>query len=163
MRIRTPEILERNWGREVVAIRTVTHAGKVLERTKGTVGGFQMHVKEESHYLVQGRIKLRYYESGQMKEQYVGAGQSWTVEPLTLHQEEALEDCIVFEVSDPTSEDRYGIVPDPGALPSMSDQDAVDKLITLADCLRQRADECAALAQCVHRSGLARVAESQTT
>ena len=139
--IQQPEIQIRNWGEEITVVKTRTHCGKVLKRKKGTKGGFQLHVKEESHYLHEGRMLLRSMNNGQVVETVVDAGASWTVPPLFLHQEEALEDSVLFEVSDPTVEDRYAIEPDPGGLPSMTDMDAVAILQKLEASLKLRAED----------------------
>ena len=118
--------LDRNWGQEVIAIKTPTHACKILVRKAGTKGGFQCHVKEESHYLAEGRLLLRHMVNGKPEEIVVEEGTTWTVEPLTLHQEEALTDCVIVECSDPTLDDRWAIEPDPGGLPSMDIQQAME-------------------------------------
>lgn len=154
MTVREPVVLERNWGREIVVAWTPTHAGKVLHRKAGTVGGFQCHIKEESHYLFEGRLLLRMVQNGAVVEQIVEAGQAWTVPPLFVHQEEALTDCVLFEVSDPTTEDRYGLIPDPGALSSMTDGVACQKLNELEQALRQRADDCLVLRDAIAAEGL---------
>lgn len=125
LEITTPEVLERNWGTEQIVVWTPTHAGKILHRKAGTKGGFQLHVKEESHYLIEGQLLLRTKDETGVHERVVEAGSGWTVQPLTVHQEEALTDCVVFEVSDPTRDDRYAIEPDPGGLPSMTDDAAL--------------------------------------
>lgn len=155
MRITKPEILKRNWGSETVVVKTPTHAGKILRRKMDTKGGFQCHVKEESHYLVDGVLHLEWIEHNQIKSTQVMAGQGWTVPPLTFHRETALTDCIVFEVSDPTSDDRYGLIPDPGALPSMTDDQAVCILTTFAEQLEQRARTCRQQAKTIKQQTLA--------
>lgn len=152
--IKQPEVQARNWGEEITVVKTRTHCGKVLKRRKGTKGGFQLHVKEESHYLHEGKMLLRSMNNGQVVETVVDAGSSWTVPPLFLHQEEALEDSVLFEVSDPTTEDRYAIEPDPGGLPSMTDMDAVAILQKLEASLKLRADDCHTLAQHIWARGL---------
>lgn len=152
--IRTPEVQTRNWGEEITVVKTRTHCGKILKRKKGTKGGFQFHVKEESHYLHAGKMLLRKIERGKVVETVVEAGSSWTVPPLFVHQEEALEDSVIFEVSDPTENDRYGIEPDPGGLPSMSDADALLILQKLEANLKLRAEDCHALSQHIWGRGL---------
>lgn len=149
-----PTVLVRNWGTERIVVRTPTHAGKVLERKAGTKGGFQFHVKEESHYLYRGSLKLEYVDGDKVWPKTIEAGEAWTVPPFTLHRETALTDCVLFEVSDPTQDDRFGIVPDPGGLPSMTDADAAEKLVRLAQALEVRAKECRQLAQNVQTFGL---------
>jgi mannose-6-phosphate isomerase-like protein (cupin superfamily) len=150
-----PETLIRNWGEEQTIIRTKTHCGKILRRKRGTKGGFQLHVKEESHYLISGRLRLRSISNGQFVETDVEAGRAWTVPPLFVHQEEALEDSVIVEVSDPTAHDRYAIEPDPGELPSMTDADAIAILHRLRDDFKLRSEDCDALAKHVWARGLA--------
>lgn len=152
--IKQPEVKTRNWGEEITVVKTRTHCGKILKRKKGTKGGFQLHVKEESHYLHTGKMLLRSVKNGAVVETVVEAGSAWTVPPLFLHQEEALEDSLIFEVSDPTEEDRYAIEPDPGGLPSMTEADAVVILQRLEDGFRLRADDCRALGQHIWARGL---------
>ncbi len=152
--IEKPDVLTRNWGTETVAIRTPIHAGKVLRRRKGTKGGFQCHVKEESHYLVSGDLLMEFIEHDQVDSVLLKAGESWTVPPMTFHRETAITDCVLFEVSDPTTEDRYPIIPDPGGLPPMTDDQALAKLADYAGALRLRAAECDHLARKIRALGL---------
>lgn len=153
--------IKRQWGLEITVVQTATHCGKILRRQQGTKGGFQLHCKEESHYLVSGRLLLRTVgPEGAVLEQVVEPGMAWTVPPFTVHQEEALAESVVFEVSDPTTQDRYGIMPDPGGLPSMTDAQAIAILHGLRDRLRRRSEECQDLARLVESVGLAAVAQS---
>ena len=155
MIINSPLILHRNWGEEVIFAHTSTHAGKLLRRKAGTKGGYQLHVKEETHYVLEGALRLRWLNADGLElVRRVSAGEAWTVPPGTIHQEEALEDSIVIEVGDPTIEDRYAITPDPGGLPSMTDEEACDKLAMLAAALKARAEDCEILAQQIAVNGL---------
>ena len=152
-----PEVLRRNWGEERIVIWTLTHAAKLLKRQAGTKGGFQLHVKEESHYLMAGRVLLRTKDETGVHETIVEAGTAWTVSPGAVHQEEALTDCVVFEVSDPTREDRYAIESDPGGLPSMTNEAAQDILARLSLALatrRQQVEALIARIGCVGLDGL---------
>lgn len=153
--ITTPTVQERNWGQEITVVKTATHCGKVLKRKAGTKGGFQFHMKEESHYLVEGRMLLRSIKQGKVVETEVEAGSAWTVSPGTVHQEEALTDCTVFEVSDPTENDRYAIEPDPGGLPPMTDEDAMAILWHLIGRLGDRMNDCSRLHRQIGKFGLA--------
>ena len=155
MMIHAPQTLQRNWGEEVIFAQTPTHAGKLLRRKVGTKGGYQLHVKEETHYLLEGVLRLRQLNADGLElTRRVSAGEAWTVPPGTVHQEEAIEDSIVIEVGDPTIEDRYAITPDPGGLPSMTDEQASDKLAALAAAFRARAEDCEMLAQQIAANGL---------
>lgn len=141
VKIERPTRVSRAWGKEWTVSRTGAHAGKILFRKKGTKGGYQWHVKEESHYLVSGRLRLRVgHRDGSESFHEVETGYGWTVPPLTPHQEEALEDSIVFEVSDPTVEDRYSLEPDPGGLPSGSRESLARLAGELSQRYAQRAD-----------------------
>ena len=131
-------VLPRNWGEEIIFADTATYHGKMLRRKAGTKGGYQWHIKRESHYLAEGFLAVR-TESG---EKLMRAGDCWTVEPMVAHQEEAITDCLVIEVSDPTDDDRYGLEPDPGDLPSMTKGEALKKLGALAQAFRAKAMDC---------------------
>lgn len=150
----TPEVVSRNWGSEITLVRTDTHCGKLLLRKAGTKGGYQFHVKEESHFLLLGALKLR-TASG---EHIVEAGSAWTVPPFTVHQEEAITECVIIEVSDPTTDDRVSMELDPGGLPSMDDEQAAAKMIDLAQRLEGRANGYRMLASAARRKGLKEVA-----
>lgn len=152
--ITRPYVVARSWGEEITVVQTGTHCGKILERKAGTSGGFQLHMKEESHYLVKGRMLLRSIKQGKVVETEVWAGSAWTVPPGTVHQEEALTDCTVFEVSDPTEHDRYAIEPDPGGLPSMTDEDAMAILWQLIGRLGDRMNDCSRLHRQIGKFGL---------
>ena len=156
MTIHVPETLIRNWGEEIVFAFTTTHAGKVLRRRAGTKGGYQVHLKEESHYVLEGALRLRWLDSdGQEQTRRVSAGEAWTVPPGVCHQEEACEDSVILEVGDPTREDRYALEPDPGGLPSMSDDQAVTILQRLGEAFRERALDAEAWITHIRRRGLA--------
>lgn len=155
----TPDVLTRVWGEEVLVAWTSTHACKVLKRQPGTERasrGFQMHVKEESHYLYAGRMLLETLTSeGAIESLEVAAGSGWTVPPCTFHRETALEACVIIEVSDPIREDRYRSGSDYGGLKSMTDQEASDKLTAQARALHRRALQMERLAVTIQTDGLA--------
>lgn len=160
LNIRQPEVLQRAWGTETVVVRTPTHAGKILVRQPDTERpdrGFQMHVKEESHFLYEGRMLLETWDpaSDTAERHEVTAGSGWTVPPCTFHRETALTDCVIVEVGDPTSDDRYRSGEDYGGLVSMTDVEANQKLLDLAAALRVRAAECESLAFWITYAGLA--------
>lgn len=152
--ITKPTTQERNWGEEITVIRTPTHCGKILKRKAGTKGGFQFHVKEESHYLMVGRMLLRSLKAEKVVETVVEEGSAWTVPPGFVHQEEALTDCVIFEVGDPTEHDRYAIEPDPGGLPSMTDAQALQILWQMIGRLSDRVSDCSRLRRQIQDHGL---------
>ena len=155
-----PVHLMRDWGEETIVVLTPIHAGKILTMRAGTKGGVQFHAKEEAHYIVSGIMRIRWDAGdGQLRERTVQAGEGWRVPPFAVHQEEAVSDCTIFEVGDPTINDRvrveadYGL-PTEGGLPSMTPSEAVTKLRTFAAALRERADECEYRAGLVESNGL---------
>jgi quercetin dioxygenase-like cupin family protein len=90
--------------------------GKLLFVNSGHRLSLQTHrEKDESSYLLSGRLRLTEGPSQtELDKREVGAGESWRVEPGTVHLIETLEDSVVLEVSTPQVddvvrlEDRYG-------------------------------------------------------
>lgn len=151
----TPYTLTREWGEEVIIAETPTHHGKILKMEAGAKGGLQYHVKEESHYLVSGTLKLRWDDgSGVLQEKVVTDGTAWRVPPGAVHQEEAVTDVVTFEVGDPTAHDRvrvesaYGLTVE-GGLPSQPPPEAATMLRALAKALMDRAAQCVACAETI--------------
>src|SRR5262245_10427531 len=61
--MQTPKIVDKPWGREIWYAHTANYAGKVLEVKAGQRLSLQKHeVKEETLYLLSGRVKLTYGE-----------------------------------------------------------------------------------------------------
>lgn len=90
--------------------------GKLLFVNSGHRLSLQLHrEKDESSYLLSGRLRVTQRPSQtNLEQREIGAGESWRVEPGTVHSIEALEDSVVLEVSTPQVddvvrlEDRYG-------------------------------------------------------
>jgi len=106
-----PKVVPKPWGREVWYAHEERYAGKILEVNRGHALSLQKHeVKQETLYLLSGR--LRFHFNGVDEE--MGAGQCVTVRPGDVHRMEALDDCVLLEVSTPELddvvrlEDRYG-------------------------------------------------------
>lgn len=116
----------RPWGREVIVALTDSYSGKVLYVTKGSKGGLQKHhLKDETAYVFSGKLLFRYDEGdGILRSRVLGPGDCVHIPPGSVHQEEALEDCILFEAGTPHTNDRlrveeaYGLEIPPGGLPS---------------------------------------------
>ena len=130
----TPEFLPpkdmgpRSWGTEtLVALSPGKYSLKHLFVKAGSRGGLQYHhFKDESAFLVSGTMRLRYDDgSGQLVEKVVGPGASFRFPPGSVHQEEAITDCVLIEASTPHANDRvrmeaaYGVdAGDDNPLPS---------------------------------------------
>src|SRR5437870_1979468 len=91
-----PKIVDKPWGREIWYAHTADYAGKVLEVTAGQRLSLQKHeIKEETLYLLSGKVKLTYGEITYDWE----PGKSVHIPPNTVHRFEALEDSVLLEVS----------------------------------------------------------------
>ena len=116
----------RDWGTEtLIACIPNVCTGKILEIRAGCKGGLQKHrLKNESAYLVKGSLLVRYDDGSKtLKEKVLKPGDCVSIPPGAVHQEEALTDCTIFEVSTPHFNDRvrmeadYGL-PVSGGLPT---------------------------------------------
>lgn len=108
--------MEKPWGHEVWWAQTDAYAGKLLHVKAGHRLSLQLHrEKDESSYVLSGRLLLTRGASAEsLREEEIGPGFAWHVEPGTVHSIEAIEDSVVLEVSTPhlddvvRLEDRYG-------------------------------------------------------
>lgn len=113
---REPRRVEKPWGEEIWWAQTDTYAGKLLRVQAGHRLSLQLHrEKDESSYVLSGRLRLTRGASAEnLREEEIGPGFAWRVEPGTVHSIEAIEDSVVLEVSTPhlddivRLEDRYG-------------------------------------------------------
>lgn len=113
---REPRRVEKPWGHEIWWARTPEYAAKVLFVRTGHALSLQLHrEKDESSYLFSGRLRLTAGATeADLEERVLEPGQSWRMEPGTIHSVEALEDSVIFEVSTPHLDDvvrlsdRYG-------------------------------------------------------
>lgn len=98
----------KKWGHEewIEAIPNC-YITKYLYITKGCRTSLQYHEsKTESMLVTKGKLKLTYLEceaqyfSEDLKEKILEVNDTITFHPMDIHRLEALEDSIVFEVSD---------------------------------------------------------------
>ena len=102
---------KRDWGKEdlLVLIPKVL-SFKLLMLKKGKKGGLQYHrVKDEASYLVTGKLIIRYLFEGKLVEKTLSEGDSIHFPPNCVHQEEAVTDCLLIEVSTPHKNDRVRV------------------------------------------------------
>jgi len=106
-----PEILDRDWGQEVIVIHTKDFTGKLLKMKAGTRGGLQYHQKKnEASYLFSGEALLEYDSGdGKITSVTLKEGQSIHIPPGSVHRETAITDCVFFEVSNPVFNDRVRV------------------------------------------------------
>lgn len=117
----------REWGREILVAHVPGfYTGKLLLMNAGAKGGLQKHhLKNECGYLYSGELLVRYDPGdGKLHEKKLVAGDAIHIPPGAVHQEEALTDCVIFEISTPHFNDRvrmepeYGFEIPEGGLPS---------------------------------------------
>ncbi len=99
----------RDWGKEVkVAHVPGKYLGKVLFMRAGSKGGLQYHrLKDETGYVFSGELLVRYDDgNGHLVERIMKPGDCVHIPPGAVHQEEAITDCVIFEVSNPVFDDR---------------------------------------------------------
>ena len=102
----------RKWGEEVLLCRSPgKYTLKMLRISKGCKGGLQYHrLKDESGYLVSGRLLVRFDNgNGELTEKVLEAGSHFRFPPGLVHQEEALEDCVIIEASTAHANDRVRV------------------------------------------------------
>jgi quercetin dioxygenase-like cupin family protein len=111
-------------GYELWWAQTDDYVGKLLFVNSTQRLSLQLHRhKDESSYLLSGRLRLTEGPSQTgLRSRVLGAGESWRVEPGTVHSIEALEDSVVLEVSTPQSMTWYGSKIATGALTSRTAQ-----------------------------------------
>ncbi len=103
------------WGYELIWGRTERYVGKVLHVNRGESLSRQYHnVKDETLYLISGKIRLTLKWEDQERTVTMNVGDSYHIPPRLIHQIEAIEDSDIVEVSTPELddvvrlEDRYG-------------------------------------------------------
>lgn len=109
-------IREKPWGYEHLWALNQHYAGKFLHIHSGHSLSLQFHrAKDETIHVVRGRLRLRIGPSEvELHERILLAGESCPIPPRTVHQMEALDDCVIAEVSTPLLTDvvrladRYG-------------------------------------------------------
>jgi mannose-6-phosphate isomerase len=100
--------VEKPWGHELIFAVTDRYVGKLLYVKAGEAISLQFHnVKDESWYILEGRVQLELGAPGQgaLASEVVGAGASFRFEPGTVHRVRAIEDTTICEVSTPELDD----------------------------------------------------------
>jgi mannose-6-phosphate isomerase-like protein (cupin superfamily) len=116
--------LAREWGTETFIAETACYLGKILRMKAGTKGGLQKHVeKVETFYLHDGKAWVRGDNGTGLFTVEMSSGTAYHIPAGTVHQVEAITDCVFFETSTPHYNDRirceaeYGL-PEDGGLPT---------------------------------------------
>ena len=103
---------ERDWGEDtLIALSPGNYTLKKLFIKAGKKGGLQYHhLKDESGYVVFGSLIIRHDNgNGQLIETIVKEGEWFRFPPNSVHQEEAITDCLIIEASTPHYNDRVRV------------------------------------------------------
>jgi len=121
----------RDWGREDVLV--LSHGKFTMKRLflrKGSQGGLQYHrLKDEAGILITGRLLIKFdLGDGVLQERILTEGEFFHFPPGFIHQERAIENCIIIEVSTPHFNDRVRCeaqynLPTNGGLPTTTHDD----------------------------------------
>ena len=103
---------KRVWGEEklLVLISKILSLKK-LKIKRGKKGGLQYHRKKnECGILLSGKLILRYDNgSGRLIKKILKPGATYHFPPGSVHQTEALTDCVIIEASTPHFNDRVRV------------------------------------------------------
>jgi mannose-6-phosphate isomerase len=100
---------DRHWGEEILLVMASgKYTLKKIIIYAGKKGGLQYHrKKDEAGIIVSGRLLLRYQnEYKKLVEKELGPGEWFHFPPGSVHQEEAITDVVLIEVSTPHFNDR---------------------------------------------------------
>lgn len=103
---------KRNWGKEILlALVRKKFSLKILIMKKNSKGGLQYHHKKnECGYILSGKLLIR-FDNGKEKlvTKILRRGDVFHFPPGTVHQEEAITNCKIIEVSTPHFNDRVRV------------------------------------------------------
>ena len=98
--------VDKPWGHEVWFAQTERYVGKILVIEAGKRLSLQYHrVKDESIYVQEGKLRLTLERDGRLEVEDLGPGEARHIPPGTRHRFEAVERCILCEVSTPEVDD----------------------------------------------------------
>jgi mannose-6-phosphate isomerase-like protein (cupin superfamily) len=132
---RAKDMGKRVWGQELlVGLMPGEYAKdgvsmKLIQMNAGYCGRFQMHFRRHEYgYILEGALRLRVgLADGTVKEYVLGPGDAYHFPAGLPHQEEAITDMKVLELSPGLGNDRLGLekeyglpAPVEGALPDSS-------------------------------------------
>ena len=103
---------KRLWGEEIILkIIPKLLSLKLLKIKKGRKGGLQYHHKKnECGYVLSGRMLVRLDNgNGKLNKKILKKGDVFHFPPGSVHQEEAISDCLIIEASSPHFNDRVRV------------------------------------------------------
>jgi mannose-6-phosphate isomerase len=95
--------VKKPWGWEIIWAASGSYTGKLLHLHAGHRLSLQYHDKKlETQCLLSGRAMLVVEDAdGQLVEMEMLSGTGYTIAPYRIHRLEAVDDCVVIEVSTP--------------------------------------------------------------
>ncbi len=113
-----PRRVDKPWGHELIWAETDRYVGKILHVKAGHALSLQYHErKDETIHVLRGSMRFWAGPSAEaLSEVELVEGQSFRVQPGTVHRMEAVTDVDILEASTPDLddvvrlEDRYGRV-----------------------------------------------------
>lgn len=117
---------DRPWGQEILLCHAEgKYMMKKLVIKKGSKGGLQYHrFKDEAGILLSGKMIVRFEgDNKTLVEKVLGPGDIFHFQAGVVHQEEAVEDCVIIECGTPILNDRvrmeeYFNLGDPVGMPT---------------------------------------------
>lgn len=102
-----PRRVDKPWGHEIIWAHTEHYVGKILVIETGKRLSLQHHrQKDEWIHVVSGRLRLTLAnEAGDLDTRDLGPGDGSHVPVMRTHRYEALETCMLIEVSTPELHD----------------------------------------------------------
>lgn len=110
--VKAKEVGKRDWGKEILLTLIPKKLTlKILKIKKGKKGGLQYHRKKnECGHILSGKLLVRYDNGkGKLASKICKKGDNFHFPPYSVHQEEALTDCIIIEASTPHFNDRVRV------------------------------------------------------
>ena len=122
---------EREWGEETLLVLSPNkYTMKKLFIRAGSKGGLQYHRrKDEAGFIISGEMILRYEnDQSELVEKKIGAGDWFHFPTGCIHQEIAITDVIIIEVSTPHFNDRVRVehmfgIEESGGLPTTEEHE----------------------------------------
>jgi len=100
--------VNKPWGNEMIFAHNERYVGKILHIKEGHRLSKQYHkVKDETIYVIQGRLQLEVGEDGDTQVMILRSGDAFHIKPGTIHRFCAYDnqDVRLFEVSTPELDD----------------------------------------------------------
>jgi mannose-6-phosphate isomerase-like protein (cupin superfamily) len=109
--------VDKPWGHELWFAQTERYVGKILVIEPGKRLSLQYHRrKDEAFYLQAGRLRFTSERDSALTVEELGPGAARHIPAGTRHRFEAIERCLIFEVSTPEVDDVVRLEDDFGRL-----------------------------------------------